>query len=530
MKDSSKANPTLNRLLQIIAPAKHVVIVTSKSPKLDHIVSGLALASLLNRGQEPAPAKPASLPVNRQSPAKSSRQNDYLGSKMPGPDLISSQISKVSPKTDPGIKEPVRLADKSTILALEGQQPAILKFLQPDEVIRPNLNSYRDLSISINKELVDMVRYSLDDQSQTEDNSSQVSIHISPFRSARDGLAKDQLTIQPGRYNIDLVIALGVDQIKNINPALTKVNFGGDRDPKLIAINDEACDFPEASCWFDQKASSVSEMIFELATFLNLVIDNSIATALLTGFISATDQFASEKANSDSFTTAARLVAIAGIERKLEILKQLKENPYSPGQLETPAPAAASLKTGRSRISKSPQSLGNRPTAARSGLGIRAIQKAETPVAQKSEDQFESQLKVLKQTVIADDGTVQTIEPGSQAAGPASQTQPAGQPAPLPAATSAEIEAALARPSQAPAVSSNPLPPAGGPGPINQAPAGSRPPGPITDLNPLGAVSPGPNQALPVQSRPEPASDGKNQPGGASQAPLFDPATSVKPT
>lgn len=208
--------------------------------------------------------------------------------------------------------------DKHATAIFSGDIPPAITFLDPDKVFEENADSLRDFIIALDKDKADRLRYKLEDDV--------VKIFITPYRTKVD---ENDLEFSQGDYNVELVLALGVSNQENLDIALaadgsimddaTIITFSvGEQSSKLGSLD-----------WHEPKASSLSEMVSDLATFLNgkdnkVQLDKQISTALLTGIVSATERFSNEHTTSQTMNIAAQLMA-AGADQQL-IATKLQES------------------------------------------------------------------------------------------------------------------------------------------------------------------------------------------------------------
>ena len=205
--------------------------------------------------------------------------------------------------------------DKHATAIFSGQTPPAITFLEPDKTFEGTTDSLRDFIIALDKEKADHLRYKLE--------GDLVKIYITPYRTT---ITSDDLEFSQGDYNVELVIALGIEDKDHLDAALdghgkilhdaTVITLtAGDQTSNLGSID-----------WHDGNASSLSEMLASLHESMKLdkkLLDQSIATAFLTGIVSATERFSNPRTTSKVMTVAATLMA-AGADQQL-IAAQLEE-------------------------------------------------------------------------------------------------------------------------------------------------------------------------------------------------------------
>jgi hypothetical protein len=209
---------------------------------------------------------------------------------------------------------------KHAAAVFSGQVPSTLEFLEPEETLEKNTDSLRDFIIALDKSKADKLRY------KVEDNV--VRIFITPYKTS---ISQADLEFSEGDFNVDLVIALGVRQQEDLDEAIT--SHGRIlHDATVTSINTA----PDAALgtinWFDPEASSLSELVTELAQSLgDNLLDQQIATALLTGIVSETERFSNDKTSSATMSASAALMA-AGANQQLVASKLEGSTVFSPNQ------------------------------------------------------------------------------------------------------------------------------------------------------------------------------------------------------
>ena len=420
MAEEITISQKMKRVVGLVAPAKHVVVVPSKQPSLDELAAAIGLVSLLNKGQSLETletledsenlAKKEDLatksPDKQPSSQKSGIKPPAANQNRPGVGLTGNK-TKVVPGQQSLISknEVPKMAAKNSILVLKQKLPPALNFLKPDEICRHDLNSYRDLIFRTRTEKVDKIRYSHDEDV--------VDLIVSPFRSAKNGLSLEDFEIKPGDYNIDVVIALGASS-ENLNPVVAEIDFKQETGPKLITINNANTTSTGESKTkktfvqvdlVDPGSASICEMVYDLAKQFGVEIDDSIASSLLTGLFSATDRFASEKAGVATASRFAEILKFASEKNKSEIVENLKKYPYKVEEIATNNRRSS----GSKRLQSIQAEAGNKQQSqSRSRLGIRA--ELEEDVSVVAKDDRSQTSDVLQETVVQSDGTIETYD------------------------------------------------------------------------------------------------------------------------
>ncbi len=203
---------------------------------------------------------------------------------------------------------------KHTAAVFSGEVPSTIEFLQPEETIEKNTDSLRDFIIALDKSKADKLRY------KVEDNV--VRIFITPYKTS---ISQDDLDFSQGDFNVDVVVALGVQQQGDLDEAIT-AHGRILHDAAIASINISGAGDLGSINWHDEHASSLSELVTELVDALDSsMLDNQIATALLTGIVAETDRFSNEKTSSQTMTVSAKLMT-AGANQQL-VASKLAEPP-----------------------------------------------------------------------------------------------------------------------------------------------------------------------------------------------------------
>lgn len=223
--------------------------------------------------------------------------------------------------------------EKYATAIFSGETPPAIAFLEPEKTFDDTTDSLRDFIIALNKEKADHLRYKIEGDA--------VKIFITPYKTVID---QSDLEFSQGDYNVELVIALGVDNQESLDTALD--NHGQIlHDAAIITITagEQTSDLGGVD-WHDGGASSLSEMVAGLAEALKpdkkkSLIDETIATALLTGIVAETDRFSNEHTTSKVMTVAANLMSAGAdqqlIANELRAAKEIEQSPVEPAE-ETP--------------------------------------------------------------------------------------------------------------------------------------------------------------------------------------------------
>lgn len=196
--------------------------------------------------------------------------------------------------------------NKHATAVFSGTVPSTLEFLRPDDTFEQTTDSLRDFIISLDKSKADKLRYKVEDEV--------VRIFITPYKTK---LSESDLIFSQGDFNVDIVVALGVDNREHIDQAI--VAHGRIlHDATVIGVMAGAEPVDVGSInWQDPNASSLCEMLMSISESLKSgALDNQIATAFLTGIVAMTDRFKNELTTPKVMTMSAQLMA-AGANQQL---------------------------------------------------------------------------------------------------------------------------------------------------------------------------------------------------------------------
>lgn len=215
--------------------------------------------------------------------------------------------------------------DKHATAVFSGVIPPAISFLKPEKTFEGTVSSLRDFIIALDKEKADRLRYKVE--------NDVVRIFITPYRTT---ITEKDLEFSQGDFNVDLVIALGVEKKDTLDAAI--VAHGRilhDAAVVTINANDQKSSLGSVD-WHDASASSLSEMLMALSEALQPgVVDEPTATALLTGIVAATERFANRYTTPKVMTMSAQLMA-AGANQQL-IATKLEEGNELPSSKPQPA-------------------------------------------------------------------------------------------------------------------------------------------------------------------------------------------------
>lgn len=247
--------------------------------------------------EPPVPASTATAPVRNAAEVHSEVINKIAESKNvlialssdPSVDEMSAAIG-LSLYLD-------RLGKRATAI-YSGTTPNALEFLKPEDTFESSADTLQDFVIAINKDKADHLRYKLDGE--------YVKVYITPYRTR---VSESDLEFSYGDYNVDLVLALDVNNGIDLDSALRE-HGRIMHDAVIINITTgNPGKFGEIE-WSDKSASSISEMIAALLYEVGQEqpINKDEATAFLTGIVAATNRFSNAKTTSATMQISSQLM------------------------------------------------------------------------------------------------------------------------------------------------------------------------------------------------------------------------------
>jgi len=206
---------------------------------------------------------------------------------------------------------------KDVTAVVPGQIPGSLKFLPNLEEILQNLSLAKDFVITIDTSRVKVDR--LGYKHLPEENK--LNIVITPL----GGIFEEKdVTFLQGSPKYDLIIVLDSPDLERLG-ALYESQSGLFYETPVINIDHHAGnDFFGKINWVDLTATSTAEILVSLVESLareKPLLNEQVATALLTGIITDTGSFQNVNTTPKSLTVAAQLVAAGA--RQQEIIRHI---------------------------------------------------------------------------------------------------------------------------------------------------------------------------------------------------------------
>lgn len=220
----------------------------------------------------------------------------------------------VTVSTDPTVDEFAACIGLTLILnklgkhanaVFSGKVPSTIDFLKPEKTLEKDTNSLRDFIIALDKSKADKLRYKVEDDV--------VKIFITPYKTS---ISEKDLEFSQGDFNVDAVLALGVQDKNHIDKAIL-AHGRILHDASVISVNTSKQSKVGSINWSDTRASSLCEMVADIASELDgKIFDSQNATALLTGIVAETDRYSNDKAAPHTMSVAGLLMS-AGASTQL---------------------------------------------------------------------------------------------------------------------------------------------------------------------------------------------------------------------
>lgn len=209
--------------------------------------------------------------------------------------------------------------DKESTFVKSSSLHGSVSFLPGAEKIKSEIPASNDfvISLSLKKAKASKVRYEVKDS------------RLEFFITSNDGkFSEADVSFSSGNLNFDLIIILDSPDLESLGEIYDK-NTDFFYNKPIINIDHHASnDYFGAVNFIDLTASSTSEILVALIdSFGQELMNEEVATCLLTGIIIDTNSFQNSKTTPKSLTTTAQLVAVGA--KHEEVIKHLfKTRPF----------------------------------------------------------------------------------------------------------------------------------------------------------------------------------------------------------
>lgn len=209
-----------------------------------------------------------------------------------------------------------KLGKRAKVVCSKFELPSGHGFLPKSDAIEKDLSNIRQfvINLDVSKVSVEELSYAIEDK--------KLNIYITPkdgFFEARD------VTTSAGAYAYDCIVAIDVADLESLGDLTSKNAEFFYRTPVVNIDHHANNNHFGAVNIVDLTATSTSEIIFELVKALGFnVLDEQVATTLLTGIISKTKSFQTPSVTPRSLAVASHLIASGA--RREEIIDNLYQS------------------------------------------------------------------------------------------------------------------------------------------------------------------------------------------------------------
>ena len=248
--------------------------------------------------------------------------------------LRNSDSIAVTTNKNPSVDDVAAVAALTLMLNKMGKKvdaviskiPNNLQFL-PVENIKSEPGGSRDFIIELDtsKTEADKLKYTTE--------GHKIRIYITPYEG---NYSNKDVEFNYGDYHTQAVVALGVANRNDLDSAFEK---HGQllKKAQLVTITNGAKPPVEGAVSWHEEATSLCEMLMSLSESLESgILDEKIATALLTGIIEKTEHFTSQGTTPKVMTMSAQLMAAGA--KQAEIIHNLDKSSPPPIKSEQQKP------------------------------------------------------------------------------------------------------------------------------------------------------------------------------------------------
>lgn len=208
---------------------------------------------------------------------------------------------------------------KHATAVFSGAVPPAIEFLEPGKRFDKDVTGLRDFIIALDKDKADKLKYKVE--------NDVVRIFITPYKSS---LTKDDLRFEEGDFNVDAVVALGVQKREELDNAI-KAHGRILHDASVLTVNAGSNSSSLGAVdWQDPNAGSLCEMLVSITeSFGSGLLDEQMSTAFLTGIVAETERFSNPKTTPKVMTMSAQLMAAGANQQLIATNLDIKPNPVA---------------------------------------------------------------------------------------------------------------------------------------------------------------------------------------------------------
>ena len=236
-------------------------------------------------------------------------------SRNPGVDQLASTL---------GLSLALNKLGKRSVAVFSGKIPPAIHFLNPEKTFEDNADSLRDFIISLSKDKADRLKVRPDGEF--------VKVYITPYRTK---ITPADLKFEEGDFNIELIIAIGVSSRDELDASIASHGKIFHNAVTATLNLGQLHDALGMISWQDTRSGCYAQMCYQLINNLSdnehQLIDEAVATALLTGVVSATDQFRNKITTPEIMTLSANLMAKGANQQLITSELESAEDNLVPG-------------------------------------------------------------------------------------------------------------------------------------------------------------------------------------------------------
>lgn len=203
--------------------------------------------------------------------------------------------------------------DKDVELAGSGTLAGNLNFLPGVQTFKADISGGKSLVVSVDTSVKKL------DEISYQSAGDKVSIYLKP----KDGVfTQEDLSFSTDKFPVDVIVAVGAKSLESFGKLFERHADLFFETPKINIDNKAGNEYFGAINLVDINSSSVSEILGSLfEKYETLLVDEDIATCLLTGIITQTHSFQHVQTTPQAFVKASELIALGG--RQQEVIKHI---------------------------------------------------------------------------------------------------------------------------------------------------------------------------------------------------------------
>ncbi len=206
--------------------------------------------------------------------------------------------------------------EKDVEIVSSGKLPEVLKFLPGTDKIKTNVESLESLVavVDTTKKPLGEISYQIEE--------GKVKIFL---KSKNSGYTPQDISFTADKFPVDAIVVLECKSFEDLGKLFENQTSLFYETPKINIDNQAANEYFGSINLVDLTATSVAEILSGLfEKYEQQLVDEPIATCLLTGIITKTHSFQHSQTTPRAFLHASQLVALGG--RQQDIVKNIYKN------------------------------------------------------------------------------------------------------------------------------------------------------------------------------------------------------------